>query len=92
MKESLENIKMVCKNCRQEMYPDAGTFTIKQIKEAKFVKKCFDDKEHMWVRVERIDNNIIFGTLANKPVLIENLKLGDPVKVVLSEVEAITKD
>lgn len=43
----------------------------------KYVKKSFNHKERMWIKVLCQVVGGYIGTLANKPVVIQNLKYGD---------------
>ncbi len=42
-----------------------------------------DNTEFIWVQVERIDGETIHGRLANDPVALGEMKLGDPIEIPL---------
>ncbi len=44
-----------------------------------------DRKEFMWVQVTKISDDLVMGTLANEPVLAQDIKLGDKVQKKVSE-------
>jgi uncharacterized protein YegJ (DUF2314 family) len=46
-----------------------------------------DEIEHMWVAVESINDNQVFGTLGNQPGVISNIGEGDPVTRSLDDME-----
>lgn len=39
----------------------------------------------MWVQVTKITDELVIGTLANEPVLAQDIKLGDKVQKKVSE-------
>ena len=43
--------------------------------------------EHIWIEVDRIEDDRIGGTLGNEPVNLGGMKLGDRVDVAMAEVE-----
>jgi len=92
-KES-KNILYLCKECSKEVYPRKGKFTIEEIKKAQFIKKLFNDKEHMWIKIAKIEDNEVIGTLANDPQTSNcfHLKFGDKVSARLEEIEDIMGD
>lgn len=94
------NIINVCSDCSDEKYakfqknngvlnlltsyPKSKTFFVK----SRFVDN--DKVEHMWVEVnsliEKDDTIIVKGTLANDPVLVENVSCRDTVEVSLDNI------
>lgn len=44
-----------------------------------------DETEFMWVVVISIKEDCVIGTLGNEPVNVSNIKLGDPVRVPLAD-------
>ena len=46
----------------------------------RYIKFRYKNKERLWVQVERIEGNYIYGKVANNPIT-EGLKFGDIVKV-----------
>lgn len=55
-----------------------------------FVKTNFqenDSYEHMWVSVTEFENGYFIGVIANEPTKITNLKYGDSVRVIKTNVE-----
>lgn len=63
----------------------------------RFVKKGFpavtpegfDQIEHMWVKVQSVQGNTLFGTLNSDPLYDCGLSYEDPVQVDIEEVEEI---
>ncbi len=52
------------------------------------VKAPFTDGERtefMWIDVTGIENDVIYGTLGNDPLDLHNVKLGDPVRASVGE-------
>jgi len=45
--------------------------------------------ERMWVRVERVSGHRFVGTLANDPVLIDDLRFGDRIRFSLEHILAV---
>ena len=56
-----------------------------QKKMPKFVKFIYKKKERLWVRVNKLENNIFYGKVANNPIT-KGLKFNDLVKIKLSNV------
>lgn len=87
--EDPKNVRFVCGECSEKMYPDKGTFDIDV---GCFVKLKFtDDKlrnEYMWVEVIKADkeNNKYEGVLDNDPVLVDCIECGDDVEFQKEEV------
>lgn len=52
---------------------------------AKFPFEAPDQKEFMWVEVISISGDTVVGRLGNDPVWVKDLKLGDEVKMKVSE-------
>ncbi len=52
---------------------------------AKFPFEAPDQKEFMWVEVVSINGDTIVGRLGNDPVWVKDLKLGDEVKMKVSQ-------
>ncbi len=46
-----------------------------------------DQHEHMWITIDRIENNKFFGVLDNDPETIKNYKLGDRITVKKEQIE-----
>lgn len=44
-----------------------------------------DNTEFIWIEVDRIENNIVHGKLANDPVALGSLRCGDAVSVELAD-------
>ena len=51
-----------------------------------YVKKSFDGKERMWIKVIAQVKGGFIGTLANNPVVIKDLKHGDIIFVKHEEI------
>ncbi len=51
----------------------------------KFVKFIHKKKERLWVSVNKIEKDIVYGKIANNPIT-KGLKLNDLVKIKLSNV------
>lgn len=45
--------------------------------------------EHMWVAVSHVDGDDLVGKLGNEPVFVENIAMGDLVKLRRVQVEAV---
>jgi uncharacterized protein YegJ (DUF2314 family) len=46
-----------------------------------------DTHEHMWISLNKIENELYYGVLGNEPQLIKNIKYGDVVKITRSQIE-----
>ena len=46
-----------------------------------FLKVCFENKEHIWIGNITIKNNEYYGTVNNIPEYVENIHLGDFIKI-----------
>jgi len=88
--EDPNNIIGMCKKCSDKRRADfQKIFNKDMLKVGDYVKICFKQgkkREHMWVKIISIDKKI-FGLLDNEPVLVDNVKYQDIVRVKLSEVE-----
>ena len=51
----------------------------------KFIKFIYKKKERLWVRVDKLENDIVYGKLANVPIS-SGIKFNDIVKIKLSNV------
>ena len=51
----------------------------------KYVKFIYRIKERLWLKVDRVECNYIYGTLDSKPVS-SSKKLGDEMKVNVNKV------
>lgn len=93
--EDPKNIRLVCSDCSEKMYPKKGTF---EIDVGNWVKLKFTDdmdrNEYMWVMVTKADkeNNTYEGELDNDPVLVDCIECGDEVEFQKEEVLDITKE
>ena len=83
-----DNIEMVCPSCADEKYKMKGKFTDKDVRVGWFVKKLFENTEHMWVKVTKITNQGLCGTLDNDPIIVD-MVCGDEVFVKWKDVEDI---
>ena len=54
-------------------------------KKPKYVKFIYRIKERLWLKVDRVEGNYIYGTLDSKPVS-SSKKLGDEMKVNVNNV------
>ncbi len=48
-----------------------------------------ETKEHMWLRVEKVDGPLLVGTLDNDPVMETEVKFGDTINFFVSEIEEV---
>ena len=46
-----------------------------------------EEHEHMWVLVNKIENEQFEGVLSNEPQIIKNIKFGDLVKIKRDQIE-----
>ena len=96
MKEPMRNFGFVCEKHAPKPQPQ---FLEKPLEwfVGKFVKKGFpavspegrETQEHMWVKIESIQNGRLRGKLNNDPVYKMDLMSGDTVLVDPSEVEDV---
>jgi hypothetical protein len=56
-----------------------------QKKVPKFVKFIYKKKERLWVRVNKLEKDIVYGSVANNPIT-KGLKFNDLVQIKLSNV------
>ncbi len=55
-----------------------------------YLKKLFEEsdiREHMWVRITRLEEGVFYGTLSNDPGNLTGLKYGDEVLIKADEIE-----
>lgn len=83
-----KNIRHFHASEKDTMYPMAGKYTEKDVKNSKYAKFEFDGVEHMWVLITSVHNGYVFGELANDPTMVP-MKYGDLVKMSILEVEAV---
>ena len=96
MKDSTSNAGTVCPEC-MSIRKQNTQLMIERIDLASligsWVKKAFADSndqvEHMWVRVTSVNESGVIGVLDQDPILCDNLKDGDVVKVKASEIEEV---
>ena len=99
MKESIENIKIMCVDCsktrKEKMQEELRNLHIPLSSlVGKFVKKGFIDSQnitdHMWVKIDGItDTGKLTGVLNNDPMIITSLQNGDRVEVDITEIEQV---
>ena len=94
MGEDPSNIGLTC--AKHAPKPHLGWSTVRpEFFVGKFVKKGFKTHhphlpvEHMWVKVERVENGKLVGELNNVPVACTHMKYEDTVTVELPEIEAV---
>ena len=51
----------------------------------KYIKYSYKNRERLWVKVDKIVGNNVYGKIANTPIE-KGLKFGDLVKIRLSQV------
>ena len=56
------------------------------MRDCSHVKKSFEHKERMWVKINIIKDDGIIGTLSNKPWILTSVKRGDLIFVPYEEV------
>ena len=99
MPKPARNIQVVCENHAPKAdgkWADKPPSFFK----GKWVKKAFKtDKEvggfkptleHMWVKVLRVTNGKLVGTMANPPQFVSNLKFGQEVTLWIHEIEDVS--
>lgn len=89
--EHPSNIQLVCDDHAPKADPSLVQAPLEQYI-GKFLKKAFHHKdrtEHMWILIKGIDDGAFVGQLDNDPVIIRDLKCGDTVKILPTEVEDI---
>lgn len=93
--EPLSNVGHICPDCAEDRrikWQEDHKDTVIQPGDAikcKFIDESVKAKEHMWVRVTAVseDLKLITGVLDNAPFLVTNLKLGQIVTVRRDQVE-----
>ena len=45
------------------------------------------EHEHMWILVNKIENERFEGTLDNEPITVKNVKFGDLIKITKDQIE-----
>ena len=70
------------------IYPNKGKFTTSDLRVGWFVKKRFEKKEPIWVKVTKVTNQGVRGILDNEPVGV-GLTTGDEVFVKWQEIEDV---
>jgi uncharacterized protein YegJ (DUF2314 family) len=99
VKESIHNIQYTCPEHSPK--PNAALIEGKVPEDfiGTYVKKSFKSDaeegpraEHMWVKIKRIHNGTLVGTLENDPIHVIGLEYGDLVAVKLEEIEAVLED
>jgi hypothetical protein len=83
---SAENVVFICKDCAQKLYPKGRKKADMQF--AEYVKKLLG-REHIWVRITRVDDNGVAGTVDNMTVFEETPKFGTEVFVKYEEIEDV---
>ena len=86
------NVFFTCRDCSVKTYPRKGKFSRSEIMLASHVKARFSDGgygEHMWIKVTKVEENEVIGTLDNKPVIVISPRYGDSVAVPFSEIKDI---
>lgn len=85
-----EELAKASEEARRTWNDFIDAFRAKQPGDENFaVKTAFaegDEVEHMWVEVERIEGDVIYGRLGNRPENITRYMLGDPVRIDRAEV------
>ena len=52
-----------------------------------------DETEHMWVEITKVvDKDNFEGVLNNDPIVVQNIEIGDPVKVNRSQIEQLFEE
>ncbi len=88
MREPDSNIVYTCSDCSKEMYPRAGTFTADEVRASSHIKANFDS-EHMWVKIVKVTDQGVNGTVDNDPVRPGSPPCGAEVFIVFSKIEDI---
>jgi hypothetical protein len=90
MEENPDNIRIVCPDHSPKPMGFEGD-PVSLI--GRYVKRAFEQDgrvEHMWVEVKKItDDGVLCGVLDNDPVVVNDVKCGDTVKVELCEIEEV---
>jgi uncharacterized protein YegJ (DUF2314 family) len=90
--EAQGNVQLLCNDCTAKIYPRRGQFTIDEVHVGGFVKVMYPGmdgrREHIWVQVTSKRGDLIYGTLANEPVIIPG-RFGDKVSLTLKQVEDV---
>lgn len=85
------NTGFVCGDCveeRHKKWQEENKDTI--INPFDFVKVTFiedDIRENIWVEVDKVEGDVIEGRLGNDPLLIEGLKINDPVRIKRDQIQ-----
>ena len=94
--ENTNNIALICRDCSDERTKEfQSKFNKYSLKVGDFIKTKFNNKkdnEHMWVQITSIVKDGIIGKLANEPIIMNNLCLGDKVKVKFKDIEDLQKN
>lgn len=92
--EQMDRVKNVRAIHETALWPDA-TCTLYPL--PWFVGRCVkiafqsaeSAPEHMWVEITGVDGHELIGTLANMPIFVTHLDLGDQVRLVRTQIEAV---
>lgn len=94
-KENINNIVGIHKECADERKNKfQETFDKNSVEVGDYVKKCFtngNEAEHMWVKVNKVEEDKIIGILDNEPVVMSNVKYKDLVEVEFGDIEEYLK-
>lgn len=92
-----DNIEMVCKHCADERKMEFQ-MSGKRVSIGDYVKVGIVDKEkveHMWCKVKGVRGDgklkIYIAEVANDPVAIKNVKLGDRIEFDYGQIEDLLK-
>lgn len=94
MKENPANIFFACPEHSSKPNPAYAKLPPEYFLK-KYVKKCFSEigterKEHLWILVKEVKNSsTLIGIVDNDPALNLEVKFGDKVEVLLTEIEEI---
>jgi uncharacterized protein YegJ (DUF2314 family) len=93
--ESKDNIVMLCKDCSDQRRKDfQKTFDKYSLEVGDMIKANFKERkksEHMWVEINSIAKDGVFGFLRNEPTIIKWVSEGDEVAVKFKDIEGHIK-
>ena len=90
MKESESNIRLVCKDCTNELQQEFRKFFTPDDLNDGYAKISFQDGkkiEHMWVEIKSRSGRRFTGRLANDPFVVTNIEYNDLVTFEFNDIE-----
>mgnify|MGYP001055318719 CR=1 FL=1 len=86
--EPKDNVITICSECSERLYPNRGRWTKRDMRFCTHAKKVFG-REHMWVKILKIREDGIVGTVANIPVFPDSPNYDTEVFVKYADIEDV---